>query len=125
MPYFRSRQYQTDTPGGLDLYAQKVSSEIAEAVDNSGAPAPAFGWVNAVVALSPVVPRAITMRALDLVSADGTKRRRVPVGEIANSSLWADPSLTVDLQDALGNTVTYSVVGRIGEKRRFPQTGAY
>lgn len=126
MPYFRDRAYISDSLGGSSWnYAQRISSEIAEAVDNSGTPGPAFGWTNAVSTATTKRPTAVTMRTIDLVSSDGTRRRRVPIGDVANASLWSDPANTVDLQDALGNTVTYSVVGRQGERRRFPQTGAF
>lgn len=122
MPYFGYRGYISDD---TTKYAQRISSEIAEAVDNSGSPAPAFGWEETIVTGNVFRPTEVTMRCIDLVSADGTKRRRVPVGNIADASLWENPSLTVDLQDALGNSVTYSVVGLIGERRRYPRPFAF
>lgn len=114
MAYMLRRVYLSDY--GVQ-FQRRVSPEIGDALDSSGDNA--FGWVTGAGPTTGRVPQGYRLRSIDLVDASGSIRRRVEVGESAQSGLWNSPARTVALQLQDGSAATFHVVGRSGERQTF------
>lgn len=61
------------------------------------------------------LPKQLKMRYVNAQAATTGRKRRVLVGQLT-SGLWTGTTTSVNLIDADGSSVSYTITGRVGER---------